>query len=910
MITFSPLSGGAASTVNPPLAYLLQVDEVRILLDCGSPDWNLESPSSSSSDTQEPWQSYCTALKNFAKTVDLVLLSHGDLSHSGLYAYARAHWGLSAPAYCTLPVQSLLKISTLEEIETLRAEEDVGDVEPTENEEGSTPRPSTKHKWIATPLEVTNAFEALIPLRYSQPTHLQGKCQGLTITAFAAGHTLGGAIWKIRSPSSGTIIYAVDFNHTRERHLDGTVLLRSTSGADFGVFEPLARPDLLITDADRALVIGSRRKERDATFLDVITTTLNNRHSVLLPSDASTRLLEVLTLLDQHWAFSKLRYPICLVSRTSHEMLTSVRSMMEWLGGTISKEDLGVRENGRGAQGRRRDDIDEEQALGAFALRFKHLELFSSPRALLDRYSSKEPKVLIAVPLSLSSGFSRQIFSEFALIPENIVLLTSRAPQGTLSDRLFDFWSSQQSDSDKWEKGKVGKVVKLNGSMKLKMNAKIPLQGLELEEFQRKEKLAKDRKAAQQATLAREQRMLEADEEDSESDDDSDDQDSDGDTNNDRGMSVDGATAANTGTFAEPGAGGAKISSRSIGAIGDSTEWAFEADDTAKQISYDIYLKGNVSRTTSFFKTTSGTTPRFRMFPFVERKKRIDEFGEIVDVGMWLRKGKLLEEEAEEEDARETKKRKLDEEPKVAETPCKYVSSEQDVQTNCQLLFIDMEGLNDGRAMKTIVPQVNPRKMIIVKASEAAANALIQSCGSIRSMTKDIYAPKDGTDVQIGQHTNSFSISLSDELLATVTMSTVEDSEVGFVSGRVTAHVSSSIPVLEPLAPDSGDLIKGVSEPTSSQGVGALPKSTLIGDLKLTALKSRLAKQGISAEFVGEGILVCGVGSSSNDDSASSDDAVAVRKTTGGQVIIEGTASQVYYSVRKEIYALHAIVGA
>lgn len=195
------------------------------------------------------------------------------------------------------------------------------------------------------------------------------------------------------------------------------------------------------------------------------------------------------------------------------------------------------------------------------------------------------------------------------------------------------------------------------------MNEKIPLQGAELEEHQRKQKAAKDRQAAQQATLAREQRMLEADEDDSESDDDSVGHDSDHETAVDQGMEVEGATASNAGTFAEPGAGGAKISSR--GAIGDASEWAFDDNDNAKQVSYDIYLKGNVSRTTSFFKTNTGATPRFRMFPFVERKKRIDAFGEVVDVGMWLRKGKILEEEAEDEDTRENKRRKLNEEIKV-----------------------------------------------------------------------------------------------------------------------------------------------------------------------------------------------------------------------------------------------------
>ena len=50
----------------------------------------------------------------------------------------------------------------------------------------------------------------------------------------------------------------------RERHLDGTVLMRQAIG---GVFEPLARPDLLITDADRSNVITSRRKDRDAALI-------------------------------------------------------------------------------------------------------------------------------------------------------------------------------------------------------------------------------------------------------------------------------------------------------------------------------------------------------------------------------------------------------------------------------------------------------------------------------------------------------------------------------------------------------------------------------------------------------------------------------------------------------------------
>jgi cleavage and polyadenylation specificity factor subunit 2 len=58
-------------------------------------------------------------------------------------------------------------------------------------------------------------------------------------------------------------------------------------------------------------------------------------------------------------------------------MLTFVRSMMEWLGGTVSKEDVGEDGSGRNHhKGKRDEDIDEE-ALGAFALRFKY-EFFST----------------------------------------------------------------------------------------------------------------------------------------------------------------------------------------------------------------------------------------------------------------------------------------------------------------------------------------------------------------------------------------------------------------------------------------------------------------------------------------------------------------------------------------------------
>ena len=46
---------------------------------------------------------------------------------------------------------------------------------------------------------------------------ISGKGHGLTITPYAAGHMIGGTMWKIVKDGEEDIIYAVDYNHKKER---------------------------------------------------------------------------------------------------------------------------------------------------------------------------------------------------------------------------------------------------------------------------------------------------------------------------------------------------------------------------------------------------------------------------------------------------------------------------------------------------------------------------------------------------------------------------------------------------------------------------------------------------------------------------------------------------------------------
>ncbi len=72
-----------------------------------------------------------------------------------------------------------------------------------------------------------------------------GKGDGLIITPFAAGHMIGGSIWRITSAVGEDIVYAVDYNHRKELHLNSTALSNLFS-----------RPALMIADADRLVQVS------------------------------------------------------------------------------------------------------------------------------------------------------------------------------------------------------------------------------------------------------------------------------------------------------------------------------------------------------------------------------------------------------------------------------------------------------------------------------------------------------------------------------------------------------------------------------------------------------------------------------------------------------------------------------
>lgn len=63
-------------------------------------------------------------------------------------------------------------------------------------------------------------------------------------------------------------------------------------------------------------------------------------------------------------------------------------------------------------------------------------------------------------------------------------------------------------------------------------------------------------------------------------------------------------------------------------------------------------------------------------------------------------------------------------------------------------------------------------------------------------MTKDIYAPSRDETVQIGQQTNTFSISLSDDVLASIKMSRVSIPSVPSTQWPLRIHRFASLRIM------------------------------------------------------------------------------------------------------------------
>lgn len=342
-----------------------------------------------------------------------------------------------------------------------------------------------------------------------------------------------------------------------------------------------------------------------------------------------------------------------------------------------------------------------------------------------------------------------------ASVTGNVVLLTGHGEDRTLARELYARWEAHQDEGAHYGHGKIGHATPMEGRLELELDAKEPLSGEELEAYETAEREKREREAAHQAALERNNRMLEADDLESDSDSDSEAGDL-------AGLHQEGANA-----FAGDG-------------------------EDARTMSFDIFVKGQ--------SVLRGT--RFRMFPYIAKGRKVDSFGEGLDVGQWIRKGREIEEDGETEEVRAAKRRKAAEEEKAKqapEPPSKFVSSIVGVDLHASIAYIDMAGEHDGQAIRTIVTDLAPRKLVVVKSTTPASEALKAYFAQTPKITHDAFYPGPYQPIQIGEHVQSYSLQLGDSMgrLLAGRLSRFEGYEIAMVQGKLAYATGSTVPILE-----------------------------------------------------------------------------------------------------------------
>jgi cleavage and polyadenylation specificity factor subunit 2 len=280
-ISFVVLSGAKDES---PFAYLLNIDDFHILLDCGwTDDFN---------------EDQLQSLIDHCAHIDAVLISHCTVQHIGALPYLCQHHGLSAPVYATAPVKSLGSLLLFDCYMNKRDECDFR---------------------LFSATDIRRTFDSIYSMTYGQEMRLG---DNIIVTPYNAGRSIGSAVWRI-TKGENEVLYTNSIWQGNDRLLDRFAM------------SPEWHPTLWILDARAGA--GEKQKPVDEFFFKQIRMRVDQGNIVLLPVDGVSRALEILFLLNEHWTQRSMPRNIYFLSHTSKQVVETVNQLAEWLNESVKK---------------------------------------------------------------------------------------------------------------------------------------------------------------------------------------------------------------------------------------------------------------------------------------------------------------------------------------------------------------------------------------------------------------------------------------------------------------------------------------------------------------------------------------------------------------------------------------------
>lgn len=785
-------------------------------------------------------------------TLSLILLTHATPAHIGAFVHCCRTFPLftQIPIYATSPViafgrtclQDLYVSSPLAATflpkasisepgasSTASALGSVGDGEDSTEAAGSAGRillqaPTTE--------EIARYFSLIQPLKYSQPhqplpSPFSPPLDGLTLTAYNAGHTVGGTIWHIQHGME-SIVYAMDWNQARESVVAGAAWFGGSGASGTEVIEQLRKPTALICSTkggDRFAVSGGRKK-RDDLLLDMIRSSLAKGGTVLIPTDTSSRVLELAYALEHAWRDASTGEKgdalqgagLYLAGRKVNTTMRLARSMLEWMDENIVRE-FEAAEGADGATGQKsgRQGQDKGSGKGVGPFTFKHLKTVERKKRLEKLLAEPGPKVILASDTSLAWGFSKESLRQVAEGPNNLLLLTesfrktlSEGAEGlsstaSLGSMIWQ-WYEERRDGVALEKGPDGELLE-----------QVHSGGRELTwtDVQRAPLDARDQLLYQQYLATKRQLQ---------------------DTSQARGQenlenAADALDDRSSSTSSED-----SDSEQQGRVLNFSTTLAHSNRSKLALTDEDLGINVLLRRKNVYDYDVRGKKGRERMFPYVAPRKRGDEYGEFIRPEEYLR--------AEEREEIDMQQRRADAQTKLGqkrrwdetagtgvrrlsdsaggrkrqhlsngqkvdsvagddlslpsegegadaaassedeadmqsfEGPAKAVYNKETITINARIAFVDFMGLHDKRSLEMLIPLIQPQKLILVGGMKDETSALADECkklltvkvgGDVSTAAADaaaiIFTPANGEVVDASVDTNAWTVKLSNSLV-------------------------------------------------------------------------------------------------------------------------------------------------
>jgi cleavage and polyadenylation specificity factor subunit 2 len=260
-----------------------------------------------------------------------------------------------------------------------------------------------------------------------------------------------------------------------------------------------------------------------------------------------------------------------------------------------------------------------------------------------------------------TNSFAHQAFLDFKSSGHLLLLTSQSISTNSLTHTLLQQWRSVSPTLSS-----PRPIVNVSLNANIEIEQRIPLQGDELSQWRKTDKANRDLKDAELFFEERQRNLLEGDESDSEEDEE--DQ-----------LLLD--------TELQPEQPSQRVRGSTI---------------LLQEGTYDFWL-GDVE----------GARSSLKHFPFVDKRKKIDDFGVTFKPDEFVR----VEDEVVPVPTRKPKelggKRKWGEvETDVEDIPARVVKSTTAVNINVRVGYVDLEGLHDGRAAGNLLPRLNARKMV------------------------------------------------------------------------------------------------------------------------------------------------------------------------------------------------------